>query len=77
MQVNHSVTGAAKCPIGKHDLVVQRAELNPKNAILLAAVFEHTLSPSQPIIERKYEPRPKLSIGGGSGPLIGVQEGPP
>jgi hypothetical protein len=59
MHVNHSVTGPAKCPIGKHDLIVQRAELNPKNAIQLVAVFKHPLSPSQPIIERKNALRPK------------------
>jgi hypothetical protein len=61
MQVNHSVAGAAKCPIGKHDLAVQSAELNLKNAVRLMAVLEHTLSLSQPTIEGKNELRPKRS----------------
>jgi hypothetical protein len=62
VQVNHSVTGAAKRPIGKHDLTVQSAELNPKNAVRLVAVLEHPLPPSQPTIKGKNELRPKWPL---------------
>jgi hypothetical protein len=53
VQVNHSITGAAKRPIGKHDLTVQSPKLSPKNAVRLMVVLEHTLSPTQPTIEGK------------------------
>jgi hypothetical protein len=59
VQVNRSVTGAAKRPIGKQDLAAQSAELSPKNTVRLVAVLEHTLPALQPAIEGKNEPRSK------------------
>ena len=56
------VTGTAKRPIGKHDLTAQSLELNPKNALRIMSVLEHTLPPSQPTIEGKNELRPKRPL---------------
>src|SRR5215831_6944496 len=53
VEVNHSVTGAAKRSIGKQHITGQSAELGPKNAVRLVAVLEHTLPPSQLTIEGK------------------------
>src|SRR5262245_32381485 len=59
VKVNHSVTGAPNCSVGKQDITGESAELGPKNAVRLLAVLEHALPPSQPAIKRKNELCPK------------------
>src|SRR3984893_3544090 len=70
VQVDDLVTGVAERPIGKHDLVVQSAELSSKNAVRPVVVFEHLLPSPQPTIEGKNGLRPKWPLAANFAPLV-------
>jgi hypothetical protein len=68
VQFHHLVTGAANGTVGKHDLVAQSVEADPKKTVRLVGVLEYTLEPLQPTIKHKNELRQKWSLEAGCWP---------